>query len=548
MKKAKTIKTMGLTFLAGALFMTNSISAYAYEKEETVYVKLNPDGSEKTTIVSEHLKSDHEQSIKDVSDLSDIFNVNGDEPFTQTGKQLTWENKGKDIYYQGKIEKQLPITMKITYQLNGKEQSVDEMLGKAGKVDIRIQYENHETIAVNQRSLPVPFVVTSTTMLPTDKNNHVSVTNGKVISNGSHYVVAALAAPGLDQALTLSDTDTQLNEVTISYETDAFALNRIYAIATPSLLSATDLNLFDRMDQGFSLMDEFSSAYASIRSGGQTLASGSKELAANYEQFDAGVAQLDSQSAVFLKGVETLNEGLQSLDQHMDELQGGLNEVSSNSETLRQGTKQVMDASLQNVNQQLAGLLAQLNQLDQAIPKALTWENYDAVLSAILTNYAQLPPIAPYVGSLQTAKASLDQLNQYYQGVVQYTQGVDTIAANSDPFHQGIKELAQGSAALKQGCLQLTAGTGELNRQSAKVKAATGQLSDGSQKLYEGLVQFDEDGVQKIVSLVHNDFQGNVETVRDLKTAADQYKTFGAAADDVKGSTKFIMIVEAKKK
>lgn len=546
MKKAKKIKTIGTILLSGSLLLANSISAYAYEKEETVYVKLNADGSEKTTIVSEHLKSEQEQTIHDVSNLSDIFNVNGEEPFTQKADQITWENKGKDIYYQGKTEKQLPITLKINYRLNGKEQTADQMLGKSGKVEIRIEYENHETMMVNQSELPVPFVVTSTTMLPTSKNNNVSVTNGKVISNGSNYIVAALAAPGLDQALDLQGTT--FNEIIISYETDSFELNSIYSIATPSLLSEADLDLFNRMDQGFSMMDEFSASYAKIRSGGQTLSEGTEELSKNYQLFHAGVSQLDSKSNEFLTGIETFNAGINTLFGYMNELNDGLADVSENSEALRQGAKQILDSTLQSCNQQLSGLLAQLNQADPRVPAVITLENYEQVFTSILTNYAQLPQVAPYVDQLQMTKASLDSLVQYYQGVVSYTQGVDLIADNSNQLNQSTKALSEGGEELKQGCLKLLAGTGELTKQSSRIQGATSQLSDGSKELYAGLVQFDEKGIAKISSIINGDIKNNLETIKNLKTAADQYKTFTDIADGVKGSTKFIMIVESKKK
>ena len=107
-------------------------------KEETVYVVSKADGTADNVIVSEWLKNkDGSDTIKDASDLKDIKNVKGDETFTQNGDEVTWDAKGNDIYYQGTTDKELPVTEKITYYLDGKEVTPEEIAGKSGKVTIR---------------------------------------------------------------------------------------------------------------------------------------------------------------------------------------------------------------------------------------------------------------------------------------------------------------------------------------------------------------------------------------------------------------------------
>lgn len=73
--------------------------------------------------------------------------------------------KGQDIYYQGKTKASLPISMKVTYKLDGQKMKLKEMLGKKGKVEIKIDYTNNETKTVDGKELYVPFVVTTGTML-----------------------------------------------------------------------------------------------------------------------------------------------------------------------------------------------------------------------------------------------------------------------------------------------------------------------------------------------------------------------------------------------
>ena len=115
--KSATALAVGMSVILGSgnmvLAADNRIS-----KEETVYINAEADGTVKEITVSEWLKNSGEASgslIKDVSDLTEIKNTKGDEEYTQKGQELTWENDGKDIYYEGKTEKGLPVTVKFTY-------------------------------------------------------------------------------------------------------------------------------------------------------------------------------------------------------------------------------------------------------------------------------------------------------------------------------------------------------------------------------------------------------------------------------------------------
>ena len=53
--------------------------------------------------------------LKDMSELLNIENMNGDENPTQNGTTLQWKAAGNDIYYQGNIQKELPIDCTIKY-------------------------------------------------------------------------------------------------------------------------------------------------------------------------------------------------------------------------------------------------------------------------------------------------------------------------------------------------------------------------------------------------------------------------------------------------
>jgi putative membrane protein len=138
---------------AGMLLVTMSLYAtpvFAYSKDETVYSKLNSEGNSYKTIVSTHLKNtDSENTLNDMTNLTNIKNTNGDEKFSQNGNSLIWDAQKHDIYYQGESENELPISCSVKYELDGEEISAKDIAGKSGKVKVTINYENKSENLVN---------------------------------------------------------------------------------------------------------------------------------------------------------------------------------------------------------------------------------------------------------------------------------------------------------------------------------------------------------------------------------------------------------------
>lgn len=78
---------------------------------------------------------------------------------------VIWENHGEDIQYKGTSTDALPVDVKITYYLNDKQVTADELKGQSGKVRIRFDYTNKysQKVEVNGKTVEVstPFVVCS---------------------------------------------------------------------------------------------------------------------------------------------------------------------------------------------------------------------------------------------------------------------------------------------------------------------------------------------------------------------------------------------------
>ncbi|MGN1132908.1 MAG: hypothetical protein ACI4RN_00475, partial [Oscillospiraceae bacterium] len=179
-------------------------------KDETVYIKSDCQGNTNQIIVSDWLKNAGAKStLKDKSNLKDIENVKGDEKFTQSGEDIDWTTAGKDIYYKGTSDAELPVDVSVIYRLDGKEVQPKDILGKSGKVSITYKYKNNKkvttTVDGKKKEVYLPVACIGGTLLDSEKFTNVKVTNGKVISNGSKLIVMGVALPGLAESLGIDD-------------------------------------------------------------------------------------------------------------------------------------------------------------------------------------------------------------------------------------------------------------------------------------------------------------------------------------------------------
>ena len=261
---------------------------WALSKDETIYAKLNSDGSTNSVTVSEHLNDNGSMEIVDRSHLNNIKNTNGDETYNKENDKLVWETNGNDIYYQGDTSEDLPISINVKYYLDDEEMSVNDMLGKAGKVKIVLNYKNNKVnyVPVNGKveTLYTPFVVGTTSLLSSTSNKNIKVTNGRVIDNGVTSIVVSIASPGLYESLGLKELK-DMDKTIITYDTTDFELSSIYSVATSKILENDDLNILNNVKDLYSgisalqdNMDKLVDASGKINEGSKKLANGTNEL------------------------------------------------------------------------------------------------------------------------------------------------------------------------------------------------------------------------------------------------------------------------------
>lgn len=354
------------------------------DKDESVYLISDANGNVNKTIVVDHLKNkDKKDTLEDASNLSDIENVKGKEKFTQSGDKLTWQAGGKDIYYQGTATEEPPVTQKVTYYLDGKEISPEDLAGKSGKVKIRFDYTNTtsytETVNGEKQTVSVPFAAITGLVLG-DGFENIEVTNGKAEVSDSSSVVLGYALPGLKDSLGIKDKDLDGDVNIPEYmEMTADVKNFSMPAAMTFVVNASDYVSTDGIDTSDldDMINDLKDASTQLQDGSKTLAEGTDTLAdglstlqSKLGTFASGVGTLQSGLKTYTDGVSTLSGGLNTLGNSTgalvsgaDKLNSGAGQLASGSATLKDGLKSYTDGA----SELQAGINKLYNTLDAGL-------------------------------------------------------------------------------------------------------------------------------------------------------------------------------------
>ncbi|MCI8416804.1 MAG: hypothetical protein HFI33_04745 [Lachnospiraceae bacterium] len=405
-------------------------------KDETVYVIAGADGSTQKIIVSDWIKNAMGSSqIEDLTELSHVQNVKGLETFEEKGEGLgVWDAGGNDIYYQGSIEKELPVDLKISYMLDGKEISPEDLAGKSGHVVIRFTYTNQQKqkvmVGEEERELYVPFAAITSMMLDNEKFRNVEVSRGRVINDGEHLMVVGYAMPGMQENLDVDKEDLDIPDyVEVTGDVSDFSLVTTMTVVSNSLFRDLDLDEVDSVDALSDSLDELEEAMGELMDGTGELYDGITELHDKTGDLTDGIQKLRDGSRELDNGAGSLKGGAQQLRDGAAELNQGLQTLKANNETLNAGAGQVFDTLLATAN----GQLKELEQLGITVP-TLTRENYGEVLEELC-------------GQLTTVKAGYEKQLQDLMAMV--GGGAATIGLEEEPTEDATDVLTTVDGAVK---------------------------------------------------------------------------------------------------
>lgn len=539
-------KKMAICMLV--LSMYTPVSALS--KTETVYSKLNYNGVVTDTIVNELLVNDKElDTINDYSTLTDIINISDDNEFTNNNNKLTFNAMGKNVMYQGKSVKKLPITTIVTYKLDGKSIELNDLLGKSGNVTINIKYINNE----KHGNLYTPFVITTTTMIESNNNSNVTINNGKTIEFGSKNLVVGISAPGLYESLNLEELKG-LDTITINYDTKSFELSNIYSVVTTKLLESSDLSKFDKLDTLYESTSKLQDNMNLICKGSNTLSQGSTTLLTELKSSINTISKdkSDALSDEQINGITKTT--LDTIDKTY---------TNKYKEAIANSAWEEVKKSMQNSSDKTVE-----GYVKEAVTNAVTnyietnyKEDYDKCIAGQLeysktgvanenllsckvieevknSNEVKLITEAALSASSSVANKTSMYVAENVSKSVSVNTSVETAKKTATMVSENVSKNV--SNAVKDTILKNTISS--LN----ELYTGISKLDSGIKELDTSLNAYNEQGINEISNIVNNNVKTLSNNVKELTKLANNYKSYGGSKTN--GSTKFIMVIDSKKK
>ena len=559
----KYLKKVINTTLAGAiLFSTVPVSALT--KKETVYTKLNSDGSVSDITVNDHLiNNDKLENIDDLTDLKEIMNISGDESFTLNGNKLSFKAISNDIIYTGTTDKELPIKIDIKYYLNNEEKDVNDIIGATGKVKIVFNYRNISSCYRNvngvNKVLYTPFVITTGMILNNEYNSNIKVTNGKAISNGNSNIIVGIATPGLADSLGLQELNN-LNKITISFETTRFEMPTVYSVATPKIIDNDDLKIFDKLTSISTSVDKLQTSIDSIEQGANDLLEGitkidigNNAIHDNLKLVTEKITELEQGSLKLEQGLETILEKLSSSESLLN------NYISSESDTdmkllIKSNTDTIEKLKTTNQNLKdtydLFGLSNLTNEMIMSLD-ATTYSRLGLTLTPeeITAKNLQLIVVkATYENSYESNTKLITLLEKDNEAVATTLQTLNNASSNITKLMTtltvALNDAKEGSKKIVDGTKNLKEGMELLTSNSKTLALGTDNLLDGGKKLTLGISDFNTKGINEL-SKYANKINNMAATSKELVKLSQSYGTFTMNNNKTNSETKFIMTIPA---
>lgn len=463
--------------------VTNPSHSSESGKDETVYIVTDASGNPTNITVNDQLKNkDGKASLVDKTDLKDIVNVNGDGSYKENDDgTITWETGSADVYYQGTTDKTLPVTVSLSYQLDGKDIRPEDLAGKSGHVKIRFDYKNtatvKEKVGDKEEDVTVPFAMISGAILPMNKFTNVSVTNGKIMGDGQNNIVVGMAFPGLKDALDwenlkkdakddeakkkLDDIDIP-EYVEIEADVKDFALDMTMTMASSNILS--DFSDVDDIDvSGITdKMNELQDGTDELEDGAKQLKDGTSDLKDGVSELADGTSDMKDGTSDLKDGASKLKDGTSDLKDGASDLKDGTSDLKDGASSLKSGTSELKTGA-----SDLKGGTSKLK-------------------DGASTLKSGMQKLADGAATLKNGTSSLSAgTNDLKDGTEKLSSGAKTLSGGAGTLAGGLTELASAtsgldskSAAMKSG---LTSFVGGLYKVQAGVMTAAGAISDGNE-------------------------------------------------------------------
>ncbi|PAV29626.1 hypothetical protein CIL05_09630 [Virgibacillus profundi] len=546
-------------------------------KDEVVYATLSPTGDRQEIYVVNTLDVKKEGTVVDYGSYSSLKNLTDLSELDQSDNKVQFTASEGKFYYQGNTEDAaLPWDIAVSYSLDGKKISPEELAGKDGRLKIRIETSANETVN------------------PAFFENYllqISLTLGSEIASNIKAGDGMVANAGKNKQVTFTVMPEQEEELLVEADVVDFELDGIDITGVPSSMSVEAPDVDEMTGDMKSLtgaITEINDGVGELNNGVSELNNGVAELHDGSAQYKNGIANLDGSSSELINGSKEIEEALGALSNSLGNTEGmdlsgmeglvegltgissGLGETADGLGILKQNYAEAYGAldsaitaipadvtneeiqALKNsdADQEVVGKLLETYTAAQAAKGtyAEVKQGFDAVDVTLEKTIGGLTEMADNLESLANGLTSSLENMDSMEGFKELQEGIASLSSNYKTFHSGLVEYTGGVSQLSSSYQDLHNGIGELSVGTGELETGVGELHNGTTELHESTKDLPEQMTEEIDQMMaeydKSDFEAvsfvsdkneNVNSVQFvLKTESIKYEEPEATEEPVK--------------
>lgn len=556
MNLSHTVKVVGSVVLSAVMagsMMPVTVFAQSNdenptEKTETVYSVLNSDGSISDTIVSSWLHDeDGINNIKETLNLTDVKNIKSNEKPSKDGNTYTWNANGNDVYYEGTATKQLPVSVKIRYELDGQEISANDIQGKSGHLKLTISFTNNysQVKNINGKSIVIhpSYLAGGMLNMSTGKFSNVKCESGKIVNDGTNEMLAFANIPGLNETLKSAGLDKVNNQlgisddVTVEADVNDFDLGSIMVGMTNEIDLASELGDIGSVSELTDGIDQLIEADNQLIDGSKQLYDGTtqlKEQAApltgssdQVRQLSAGAIQLNDGVKALQTGITQYTAGASAINEGVNQLYGIPQNVGLIQSAVTTSTEE--QASLVDGSQAVADGLGQLLDKLNGANVTASVKEMNALLDDSKT---KLQGMAETLGkdktTLEDMQTKLTNASTELSGLSDLKDKLDNLGTNI------VTKEIQNNKAIEDYNLKKDTVNGKItdikNSMKSEIDTSITTLSTAEQALNDAGKTKEAKSIQNQIDALEAekanvDAISTIEGLSELQTLTEEFKT-----------------------
>ncbi|MFD2214642.1 YhgE/Pip domain-containing protein [Metabacillus endolithicus] len=513
-------------------------------KDEVVYAKLSAIGEEQELYVVNILDVKKAGKIVDYGSYSSLKNLTNVDEMNQVDNAVELSASEGKFYYQGNMnEEPLPWNISISYLLDGKEISPEELAGKDGRVQVKIatSYNDQvDSVFFNNYLLQVSLA------LNTDLFSNIEAPDGMLANAGKNKQVTFTVMPEKEEELVVEAdvVDFELEGINItgipsSMPIDAPDIDDMTGDLSQLTKAINKINNgvgdlqngLAQINDGAKKLGEGSLKYkegmTSISSSSPEIVSASKSISQALQTLNASLA--NGSEDMNLDDFEQLNSGLSEIAKGLRDTSDGLNTLKENYSTAYSTLNKAMEAipEYEITKEQTTQLYnsggdqAVLNQLLETYSAARTAKGtYEAVKQAFDAVNGTLEEVS---GSLTLMADNLDKMSgglstsledmDFAKSFAQLQEAISQLSTNYQPFHSGLVKYTGGVNELSHSYTQIHNGIVGVSQGTNEIENGLSRLHDGTNELYESTADLPEQMKQEVDQMIDDFDKSDFEAV-----------------------------------